>query len=84
MGVGKTIQALALAAVYRHNWPCIIMCPASLKFNWKDEALMWLKGLVTESQVMIMKNSDTHIYRATKILIVSYDLAKMPAVTVRI
>jgi SNF2 family DNA or RNA helicase len=84
MGVGKTIQALALAAVYRHNWPCVIMCPASLKFNWKDEALMWLKGLVTPSEVVIMKTSSSPIYLTTKILIVSYDLAKSPAVTLKI
>jgi SWI/SNF-related matrix-associated actin-dependent regulator of chromatin subfamily A-like protein 1 len=84
MGVGKTVQALALAAVYRHNWPCLIMCPASLKFNWKDEALQWLKGLVTPSEVIILAKSSDVIYMTTKILIVSYDLAKLPKVCLAI
>ena len=31
MGVGKSRQALALLAVYRWEWPCVIICPSSLK-----------------------------------------------------
>lgn len=84
MGIGKTIQALALAAVYRHNWPCLIMCPATLKFNWKNEAVKWLKGLVVESQVMILEKVDQIIFKSTKIVIVSYDLAKTDAVCLKL
>lgn len=31
MGVGKSRQALALLAIYRWEWPCVIICPSSLK-----------------------------------------------------
>lgn len=84
MGIGKSIEALALAAVYRHNWPCIIMCPTSLKLNWKDQVLMWLNELVAENEVIILKDKNTTIKSETKIVIVSYDLAKKNEVTLKI
>jgi len=30
MGVGKSIQSLALAACYSDEWPLLIVCPSSL------------------------------------------------------
>ena len=41
MGLGKTIQAIA-ASVYTDRVPVIVVCPASLKLNWKREILKWL------------------------------------------
>jgi len=32
MGVGKTIQALGIAYVFKNDWPLLIIVPASLKF----------------------------------------------------
>jgi SWI/SNF-related matrix-associated actin-dependent regulator 1 of chromatin subfamily A len=43
MGVGKTIQSLGLAYIYKKDWPLLIICPSSLKFNWQDEILRWYK-----------------------------------------
>lgn len=45
MGVGKTVQAIAIAYVYREEWPVLVVCPASLKYNWKEEFLKWVPGL---------------------------------------
>lgn len=42
MGVGKTIQAIAIAYMYKLDWPLLIMTPASLKFTWRDEILKFL------------------------------------------
>lgn len=36
MGVGKTIQSLALAYIYKHEWPLLIICPPTLKINWQN------------------------------------------------
>ena len=47
MGVGKTIQALAVAFVFKNDWPLLVICPASLKFTWRDEVVKWLPGLET-------------------------------------
>jgi len=30
MGVGKTIEALGIAYIYKDDWPLLIICPASL------------------------------------------------------
>jgi len=32
MGVGKTIQAIGLAYIYKNEWPLLIFCPSSLVF----------------------------------------------------
>lgn len=33
MGVGKTIQGVAIAAAYKDEWPVLVVCPASIKLN---------------------------------------------------
>lgn len=30
MGVGKTIQALAVSWIYKEDWPLLIICPSTL------------------------------------------------------
>jgi len=42
MGVGKTIQALAVSSVFMEDWPLLIICPKSLKLTWKEEICKWL------------------------------------------
>jgi SWI/SNF-related matrix-associated actin-dependent regulator 1 of chromatin subfamily A len=42
MGVGKTIQAIAVSCVYQEDWPLLIVCPSSLRFTWQDELIKWL------------------------------------------
>jgi SWI/SNF-related matrix-associated actin-dependent regulator 1 of chromatin subfamily A len=44
MGVGKTIQALGICAAYYSEWPVLIICPATLKYNWKAEIMKFLDG----------------------------------------
>jgi superfamily II DNA or RNA helicase len=41
MGLGKTVEALAIAE-YKNAFPLVIICPASLKENWKREANKWM------------------------------------------
>jgi SNF2 family DNA or RNA helicase len=48
MGVGKTIQAIGLAYLYKHDWPMLVVTPASLKYQWRDEILRWITTLQTE------------------------------------
>lgn len=39
MGLGKTLQALTWLKWNRHARPVVVVCPASIKFNWQAEAL---------------------------------------------
>ena len=42
MGLGKTIQALGVINVEKTIANVLVVCPASLKLNWKREATKWL------------------------------------------
>lgn len=51
MGLGKTVQAIATITGVK-QFPCLVICPSSLKINWKREWEMW-----TNYKAMIL--SDT-------------------------
>lgn len=59
MGVGKTVQALALAAAYRSDsWPVLVIVPASMRLQWAEEFEKWLPGLNPGSIHLIADKSD--------------------------
>lgn len=45
MGTGKTITSLAIMAYYQHEWPLLILCPASLKQIWPAEIEKFFRKL---------------------------------------
>lgn len=75
MGVGKTIEALAICAVYKDNWPILILCPSSLKYNWKNEAEKWLRSFAKRRDIKIVEKQSDDL-KSKKVVIVSYDMAK--------
>lgn len=68
MGLGKTVQALAVVEAL-DAYPAVIVCPASLKLNWRKEAKMWLPG----RSVQVIQSGERAIFRA-QIIIVNYDI----------
>lgn len=42
MGVGKTLQALGIAYLFKNDWPLLIISPSTLRLTWRDEILKWL------------------------------------------
>ena len=52
---GKTKSAIAIAAHYNTHWPLLVLCPSSLRLNWRDELLESLYGLVDDADITIVK-----------------------------
>ncbi len=74
MGVGKTIQAISLAYLYRDSWPVLIICPGSMKYLWKGEIQTWL-GL-KDIRINIINSSKQKISTEAYFYIISYDLVR--------
>jgi|TARA_B110000879_G_scaffold92573_1_gene126752 SWI/SNF-related matrix-associated actin-dependent regulator 1 of chromatin subfamily A len=72
MGLGKTIQGIGIVSYYKHNWPCLILCPSFLKLNWKKEFLRWTD--IEEQSITVVKNGKQAIPKDAKIVILSYGL----------
>jgi SWI/SNF-related matrix-associated actin-dependent regulator of chromatin subfamily A-like protein 1 len=61
MGVGKTIQSIAIACIYRHEWPFAVICPSSLRLNWQQEVLTWLGDYLKKSEIQVYSKGGTPI-----------------------
>lgn len=69
MGLGKTIQGLG--TIYAADaFPALIVTPASLKYNWEDEALLCMPG-----KVVVVANKDTGqlLLQMADIVITNYE-----------
>lgn len=72
MGLGKSAVAIAVAKYYLSE-PVVIICPASLRLNWKKELLLW--NFCEPNQIQILKTSKDVINFDCKVFILSYELA---------
>lgn len=70
MGLGKTIQALGVINADASIKRVLVICPASLKLNWKREAKKWL---TRPFEIGIVSGSDWP--RHAEIVICNYDVA---------
>jgi SNF2 family DNA or RNA helicase len=73
MGLGKTLQGLALAAAYRHQWPCLILAPASMCLQWADELEKWLPWLLPTDVNLVLSRDNSRLDNAP-ISIMSYGM----------
>lgn len=83
MGLGKTLQIIAflLFYKYRKEVPCepgLIVCPASLVYNWESE----IEKFAPELKALVLVGANTERkklldeYKDYDVLITSYDLLK--------
>lgn len=68
MGTGKTVQSLVALP---ENDAIIILCPASVKYNWRDEIKMWRP----EFSVQICEGRDSFVIpEKGQVVICNYDI----------
>ncbi|KAK9866369.1 hypothetical protein WJX84_005962 [Apatococcus fuscideae] len=76
MGVGKTVQAIALASAYQEEWPLLIIAPASLRLVWAEELERWHPHL-RPSQVHVIENRTDRLdisKQLPQVVITSYEM----------
>ena len=71
MGLGKTIQVLGAINADPGIKRALIVCPASLKLNWKREIEKWI---IRPMSVGIINGKNMAQHRAVDITIVNYDI----------
>jgi SWI/SNF-related matrix-associated actin-dependent regulator 1 of chromatin subfamily A len=69
MGLGKTVQALAYIATTK-RLPVLIICPASLKYNWVNEIKKWAKFLTWE----VLSGRKPYPLTKRNVVIINYDI----------
>ncbi|KAF8821191.1 SWI2/SNF2-containing protein [Cardiosporidium cionae] len=74
MGLGKTLQSLAIAAYYCDDWPLLVVCPSSIRFQWRDQAIRWLPHHLKPQDICVVTSGKTQIPSKIKMVIISYDL----------
>lgn len=79
MGLGKTLQAIAIARVYVADWPMLIVCPSSLRLNWKEELLRWLEDDLQDYEINVIMSGKDIEKPMQRVNIVSYDLLRKVA-----
>lgn len=71
MGNGKSLTAL-VATLLTNPYQILIVCPATLKFNWKNEILKHTN--IPKEEIFILDTKNQEKYNNEKIIIVNYDI----------
>ena len=64
MGLGKTVTAIG-ALVQADEWPALVLCPSSVKYNWRAELLRWLPERLSPSAVQVVDGAKEPIEAGT-------------------
>lgn len=69
MGLGKTIQAIGLINVM-HPAFVLVVCPASLKLNWRNECMKWL----VHDYTIEIATGSVPVPKNANLIICNYDI----------
>lgn len=72
MGLGKTVQALGVINSIQIQHGVLIVCPATLKLNWRNEVKNWL---VRKFSVEVVDKNQL-INPESQVVIVNYEMLK--------
>jgi len=67
MGTGKSCQSIATVHL-SDSYPCIIVCPATLKLNWEREFNKWVDG----KKIQVISSKDE--IEEADVHIINYDI----------
>ncbi|KAL8183241.1 UNVERIFIED_CONTAM: Swi SNF matrix associated, actin dependent regulator of chromatin [Gekko kuhli] len=81
MGLGKTIQAIAVSYHYKKEWPLLIVVPSSLRYPWAEELEKWIPDLGPEDIIIIQNKTDTWRISTSKVIILGYGMLTSDAQT---
>jgi len=70
MGLGKTVQSLAWLQLHPEKRPVLIVCPASMKWEWYRQAKKWLSN----SKKCLVISGSMYIPDKHDIYIINYDI----------
>ena len=86
MGLGKTLQALAVLAHYSHEWPALVVVPASMRWPWVDALELWLDGLLRPGDVCVVRDGGctSVAHPESKVVVVSYPLLVNPSIRAQV
>jgi len=79
MGLGKTLEVLAIVESL-NLFPVLVVCPASVKYNWENEVVKWLPHRTTAilsgnpHMTIAGMRGDLSIKEEADIIIVNYDV----------
>ena len=68
------MQAIAVASIYRDDWPCIVFMPASMRWSWAQELEKWLQELRPGDIKVIRNGQDTDNLEMARFVLCTYDL----------
>ena len=76
MGLGKTIQAIvAMDFSELNNW--MVVCPSSLKYNWRLECERWFRKKSETAVTVVEKgNKELKLENKRNVFILSYDILR--------
>uniref|UniRef100_A0A8B9RM33 Zinc finger, RAN-binding domain containing 3 n=1 Tax=Astyanax mexicanus TaxID=7994 RepID=A0A8B9RM33_ASTMX len=74
MGLGKTVQAISVAYLYRKEWPLLIVVPSSLKYPWIEELERWVPELRPEDINLVESKADIMGISQSKVTVLGYGL----------
>jgi len=80
-GLGKTIQAIGILNLHPEYKKILIICPASLKYNWEKECNRWM---VNKYTITIVDSKTDLSSTGDGIYIINYDIVKKFEVELKI
>jgi SWI/SNF-related matrix-associated actin-dependent regulator 1 of chromatin subfamily A len=70
MGLGKTVQSLSYAKLYPSRRPILVICPATIKLQWKEQYKRW----VGEDNIRVLYGQNPYELNPEYSYIINWDI----------